>query len=257
MPVPYEGDEFTFYNPDGSEIRVRGWGNQFAAVFETLDGYTVVQDPASGFFHYAVLSEDGTELVPSGTPVGAAPPQELPMPRHVRAAPEGLQQQARAAQQETGTIPRWQVRQQERRERRTGSSSSDDESGDESGEPSAGEGPLAATVGSYVGLCLLIQFPDVSGTISQQEVENYCNQPGYTGFGNNGSVRDYFFETSDGKLTYTNIVTGYYTAQHNRSHYTDPNISFGTRARELIIEALNHLKSQGFNFEQFTHQIFR
>jgi M6 family metalloprotease-like protein len=68
----------------------------------------------------------------------------------------------------------------------------------------------------------------VSGTITQQEVENYCNQPGYTGFGNNGSVRDYFFETSDGKLTYTNVVTSYYTAQNNRSYYTDPAVTYGT-----------------------------
>ena len=32
---------FTFEEPDGSQIRLLGWGNQFEAVFETLDGYTV------------------------------------------------------------------------------------------------------------------------------------------------------------------------------------------------------------------------
>ena len=37
------------------------------------------------------------------------------------------------------------------------------------------------------------------------------------GFGNNGSVRDYFYDNSRGKLTYTNAVTQYYTAAHNRS----------------------------------------
>ena len=87
------------------------------------------------------------------------------------------------------------------------------------------------TVGNYVGLCILIRFPDVADTISQQEVTNFCNLPGYSGFGNNGSVRDYFFDNSRGKLTYTNAVTQYYTAAHNRSYYTDPTISYGTRAR--------------------------
>jgi hypothetical protein len=27
MPIPYTGEEFTLFNPDGSEIRVRGWVN--------------------------------------------------------------------------------------------------------------------------------------------------------------------------------------------------------------------------------------
>lgn len=248
MPVYYNGEEFTFYNPDGSEVKVRGWGNQFAAVFETLDGFTVVQDPESGFFHYAILSEDGTELLPSGTRVGTVAPQELPMARHLRITPEAAGRKALAAQEETGVQPRWKIRRQERRQRRTRSTSSSEGTSD---NPSEG-GPLAATIGSYVGLCILIQFPDVPGTISQQEVTNFCNQPGYTGFGNNGSVRDYFYDNSDHKMTYTNVVTDYYTAQHNRAHYTDPNVSYGTRARELIIEALDHLKAQGFNFEQLT-----
>ncbi|MGF1612560.1 MAG: M6 family metalloprotease domain-containing protein [Gammaproteobacteria bacterium] len=248
MPVFYDGEEFTFYNPDGSEIKVRGWGNQFAAVFETLDGFTIIQDPTSGFFHYAILSEDGTELLPSGTPVGTVAPQQLPMPRHLRLTREAVGRQARAAQRETGVQPRWEIRRQERQQRRARSPRSSKDTSDDTPE----EGPLAATVGNYVGLCLLIQFPDVSGTISQQEVTHYCNQPGYTGFGNNGSVRDYFYDNSDRKLTYTNVVTAYYTAQHNRAYYTDPHVSYGTRARELIIEALNHLKAQGFNFEQLT-----
>jgi M6 family metalloprotease-like protein len=108
------------------------------------------------------------------------------------------------------------------------------------------------TVGNYVGLCLLIRFPDVADTISQQEVNNFCNLPGYNGFGNNGSVRDCFYDNSRGKLTYTNVVTQYYTAAHDRSYYTDETISYGTRAQELIVEALNFLKAQGFNFNQLS-----
>ncbi len=113
--------------------------------------------------------------------------------------------------------------------------------------------PLATVaVGNYVGLCILIRFPDVADTISQQEVDDFCNLQDYSGFGNNGSVRDYFHDNSRGKLTYTNVVTQYYTAAHNRSHYTDPTVPFGTRTRELIAEALNFLKSQGFNFSQLS-----
>jgi M6 family metalloprotease-like protein len=245
MPVPFSGEEFTFYNPDGSEIRVRGWGDQFAAVFETLDGYTVVKDPESGFFHYAALSEDKASLVPSGTRVGEREPQLLNLPQHVRIRADAAKAKAQAAQKATGVRPRWQQRRQQRRQQ---GASAESETEAEEAEP-----PLpAATVGNYVGLCLLIQFPDVPGTITQQEVTDYCNQPGYSNLGNNGSVRDYFFDVSDGKLNYTNVVTSYYTAKHNRDHYTDPHVSYGTRARELIVEALDDLKAQGFNFSQLS-----
>lgn len=99
---------------------------------------------------------------------------------------------------------------------------------------------------------MLIDFPDEPGTISRDEVEQFCNQPGYSGFGNNGSVRDYFHDNSIGRCRYTNIVVEYYRAQHPKSHYTDPNIPQGTRARQLIVEALTHLKNNGFDFTQLT-----
>ena len=77
MSVPFAGELFTFEEPDGSQIRLLGWGNQFEAVFETLDGYTVVNDPATGFHHYARLSDDGTTLLPLGPRVGTAQPESL------------------------------------------------------------------------------------------------------------------------------------------------------------------------------------
>jgi hypothetical protein len=47
MSTPFSGKEFTFTQPDGTALRVRGWGDQHHAVFETLNGYTVVEDPAT------------------------------------------------------------------------------------------------------------------------------------------------------------------------------------------------------------------
>jgi M6 family metalloprotease-like protein len=99
---------------------------------------------------------------------------------------------------------------------------------------------------------LLIQFPDVLGTIAQQDVDNFCNQQGYIGFLNNGSVFDYFQDVSGGKLQYTNLVTAYYTAAHNRSYYTDPSIAHRSRAKELIVEALKSLVNSGFGFDSLT-----
>ena len=106
----------------------------------------------------------------------------------------------------------------------------------------------AAPAGDVRGLCLLIQFPDVPATIARTAVDDFCNLPGHTGFGNNGSVRDYFAATSAGRLRYTNIVTRYHTAAHNRAYYTDPTIPYGQRAQELIHEALNGLQAAAFDF---------
>lgn len=241
MPIPFVGEEFTFFNPDGSEIKVRGWGNQFSAVFETMDGYTVTKDPKSGFFQYAKLSEDKNELVPTGSRIDQVEGETVSIAKHIRVRRESARTQALMAQSSMGAQLRWEQRWQERRATRLAR-----------GVGPEAAGALAGTVGSYVGLCVLIQFPDVSGTITTQQVGDYCNQTGYSAFGNNGSVRDYFHDVSDGKLDYTNVVTAYYSAKNSRAYYTDPKIGYGKRARELIIEALDHLKSQGFNFSQLT-----
>ncbi len=243
MSFPFFGEIFTFAQPDGSQLQVRGWGDQHYAVFETLDGYTVVKDPSSGFFHYATLSNDGEELRPSGMRAGLVDPQRLGMSRGLEVAHAAAEAHASESNGLPRTMTRWQTRRQEAR--------------NATRLAMASRGILRAppqreTTGVYVGLCLLIQFPDVPGTISREEVEAFCNQPGYSGFGNNGSVFDYFVDNSGGKLQYTNIVAPYYTARQPRAYYTNPNITYGSRAQALVKEALAHHKAQGFNFAPLT-----
>ncbi|HRI95489.1 MAG TPA: M6 family metalloprotease domain-containing protein, partial [Nocardioides sp.] len=120
-----------------------------------------------------------------------------------------------------------------------------------------GDGPEAApppsgTVGDYVGLCLLVDFRDFPATIDRDEVDAFCNEPGYRGFGNNGSAYDYFLEVSAGKLRYRNVVTAYYRARRDRSYYTNETVPYPQRAQELIGEALAHLKATGFDFSPLT-----
>jgi hypothetical protein len=65
MATQFNGRQFTLTQPDGSEIQLRGWGNQNHAVFETLDGYTVIKNPATGYYEVAQLSADGNALQPA------------------------------------------------------------------------------------------------------------------------------------------------------------------------------------------------
>lgn len=254
MPSPFEGEIFTFQNPDGSAVTLRGWGNQFEAVFETLDGYTVVRGD-DGYYEYAYLADDGASLVPSGTRVGGADPETLTLPKHVRLTREATRQSAAEARDAMGPIPRWMQRRHEDRTRRIARPPEGlptDSPGAAPPEGPGGAPPTSATTGTYLGLVLLVDFSDFPQTIARQEVDDFCNKAGYSGFGNNGSAFDYFRDVSDGKLRYKNHVAAYHRAANPRTYYTDPTISYGTRAQELIREVLDALRASGFDFSQLT-----
>ena len=242
MATPFIGKTFTFTQPDGTKIRVRGWGDQHYAVFETLEGYTVVRNPDTGFFEIARLSDDGTMLEPAPGPEGNLD--------GVRAGARPGLRISRAAARARGMEGALQMggrRCDQRREQRKNLARAARMLGGPVMAP-----PQRATVGDFTGLCLLIDFSDEPGVLARDEVERFCNQQGYAGFGNHGSVHDYFLENSIGRCRYTNIVTDYYRAQHPKSYYTDPNIPHGTRARQLIVEALTHLQAGNFDFTPLT-----
>lgn len=44
MATPFLGQTFTFTQPDGSTLQVRGWADQHHAVFEALDGHSCESD---------------------------------------------------------------------------------------------------------------------------------------------------------------------------------------------------------------------
>jgi M6 family metalloprotease-like protein len=239
MSIPFFGEEFTFYQPDGTTLQVRGWGNQEQAVFETLDGFTVVRDPVTGFYQYATTSSDGNNLLPTGFEAEKVNPQNLGLTKGLRTNRMAADVPPAMSSGLPARKRRWEVRREiQRMQQRAFSMASE----------VLPAPPQRQTVGDYVGLCMPVDFPDVPATISQAEVENYCNRPGYNGFGNKGSVYDYFLDNSGGRLRYKSIVTPYYTAQHTRDYYTDESRPYPLRARELVLEALNYHKAQGFDF---------
>jgi len=112
MSVPFYGKQFAFTQPDGSQLQVRGWGDQHHAVFETMDGFTIVQDPVTGFFQYADLSSDHEELRPTGLRPGVADPRAVGVPAGVRIT----RASARARSAESQGLPRGRSRWETRRE---------------------------------------------------------------------------------------------------------------------------------------------
>ena len=41
--------------PDGTTFEARAWGDEHSNGVETVDGYTVLKDEQSGFWHYAEM----------------------------------------------------------------------------------------------------------------------------------------------------------------------------------------------------------
>jgi len=226
--VPAFGELFALRQPDGSTIQVRIWGDEFYQVVESLDGYTLVRDPLTREICYARLSADGGELISTGISAGTHLPGSVSIRPHLRLS-------ALAARARSRTV-------RERRSAKRMAVSS----------LTTAAGTTALPSGDIRGICVIVDFPDRPGTIAPAEISDFCNQIGYRGYGNNGSVRDYFYDVSGGRLTYSNYVPArYYTAPKSVSYYDDCSADSGERIEELLDGALAWLEREGFDFSQY------
>ncbi|OPZ14625.1 MAG: hypothetical protein BWZ10_01875 [candidate division BRC1 bacterium ADurb.BinA364] len=209
-------------------IEARIWGDEFYQTVESLDGYTLVRDPQSGYICYAEMDSTGERLVSTGVRAGEPQDRRPQLPKGLRESRETVRAAVAKARESFAAL---------------------DGAPDEARR---GLAPASAVEGAIEGLCLIVDFPDFPGTIPPSSVDAFCNQIGYNQDGRNGSVRDYFHDVSNGRLTYTNYVPpAYYTAIHNKSYYDDNSLSAGIRGRELVLEALNALEAGGFDFSLY------
>ncbi len=232
--APFE-KTISFCQPDGTVISLWGKGDEFHAVFETLDGYTVVFNPATKAYEYADLSADGNDLVTTGLRVGRETPTGTSLAKHLRVSRKSARAKARQR------YLRWEEGLQVQRrwnELKTFRRNLDRQA---AGEPVLLAPPSFTTTGTKVGLCLLIDFDDDPATIPQAEVVQFCHGDSYTGYGNNGSVKKYFQDNSGGLLTYSNVVTVYLripNSLHPKSWYNDTSKDCGSQGNLLIRDAI-------------------
>jgi len=74
--------------------------------------------------------------------------------------------------------------------------------------------------GQVRGLTILVEFQDVTSTVTKNDVSEMLNAANYTKNGNFCSARDYFLSISSGKLDYTNVVVGPFKLSKTRQFYT-------------------------------------
>ena len=234
--APVRGKLVKPFQPDGTVIEALCWGDEYYVVAESLDGYTLTRDPKSGFICYANLSDDGTGLVSTGVAVRENPPAGLGLVKHLRVRPEAAAAQAQVARQRSAAVAGVNSRAARR----------------VLGQQSQMALRATPTTGTVNGICLMVDFSDDVGTIPRNNVVSYCNQAGYTGYRNNGSVFDYYLDVSNGQLRFSHTVSpAYYRAQKTKSYYASPSVSWGVRATELVKEALDSLENGGFDFSQY------
>ena len=248
--APYDGKRDTLKQPDGTEVSVYIWGDEYYQHVESLDGQTLVRDPQTREICYAELSDDGEDLISTGR-------RYSDTEWSTKKVKDSNQDTSKRGWKNPVRLKRAKVRDITKKNKALLEPVS--AVAPEPAETAPQEyaeiiepaifSPTNRLNGSYKGIVLLIDFSDQVATISQSNIDNFCNQAGYTGYSNNGSIYDYFNDVSGGKLQYTNHVTAYYRAKNPKSYYEDPNVSYGTRARELIREALNYLDDVvGFDF---------
>ncbi|MDD4101876.1 MAG: M6 family metalloprotease domain-containing protein [Kiritimatiellae bacterium] len=172
--------------------------------------------------------------------VGQADPTALGLEKHIRVTPEAMRKQALERREEwdekVKVTQRWEELKAEKTLR----------------EASLTDGPVIMappsfdTIGQKIGLCLLIDFDDDPATVPQAEIVDFCNGDNYTGYGNNGSIKEYYADVSNGQVDFTHVVTVYIripNSLHRKSYYNDTSISAGINARRMINDAVTIMKA--------------
>jgi M6 family metalloprotease-like protein len=235
--VPYKNHTYDYKQPNGDVLKVRVDGNTYYAEERTADGSLIVYDAAKKGFCYAEVNAAGDQLVSTGV---------LASNGKVRAFSTGDKKQSGLSKEARA------LRAKERYEKLHGQPP---EAANERVRKASitatatGVSPMAVATGPIRGLTVIIDFPNLPGTLTQAQVSSFLNDAQYTGFGNASSVRGYFLNVSGNKLDYSNTVTRYYRAKQNKSYYADATRDAGQRSQELITEALNWLKTtERFDF---------
>jgi hypothetical protein len=78
---PFSSDAI---QPDGTKIRLIQKGDESARWTETPEGYTVVKNPGSGYWEYALKDMRSIDLAPSGTVVIADIPPSPRIRKHLK-----------------------------------------------------------------------------------------------------------------------------------------------------------------------------
>ncbi|AAK76811.1 M6 family metalloprotease-like protein [Clostridium acetobutylicum] len=250
--APIYNQKHELVQPDGSKVEVKITGDEYYQQIESMDGYTLCRDK-NGWICYAQLNGDKTDYISTGAVYKDNTLNDMKLSiksdntagiknklqKHLEIKKDAIEKKADAVRQKLHAM---------------------DYSPKEIKKNSNNINGLleskvkASNISNVNGLAVLVDFPDKKSDIPKADIENFFNGVNYTGYGNNGSIRDFYYDVSGGKLTYTNSVIGFYTAKHPKFYYDDINETTGSYAKadELADEVFDWLKASGFDASKIT-----
>jgi M6 family metalloprotease-like protein len=211
--VPAAPYSVTVIQPDGTELDIRGIGDEHSHFTVTDDGYTVLKNK-DGNYEFARLLQDG-KLDLSG----------------IRA--RNKDERGDDEKKYLNSLQKFLKEPYDQSATRLKSATTDSQNE----FPSSGSGRA---------LLLLIEYPNLNHTYTVNNFDNMMNQQNYNG---TGSFTDYYYQASNGKLSLTVDVFGWYMAKNNYSYYGDENGD--DRARELVAEVVDAAENAGVDFSDY------
>ena len=263
--APYgpNGRESSWTQPSGEVVPLKIFGDEYYARTESTAGYTLIFK--GNTYYYAQLSADGKALESTGVTADQAAPGGLE--KHLDLPNEQIIKKSAAnhAKYDTERNKRWNKRVQAVRKINAAAKGAQLR-GAEAADAKIQAAPVE---GNIVGLTLLVQFPNDPATTgadpvnfptTRAKVTRFCNEVGYNDDGNTGSVRDFFSDQSEGKLTYTQTVTTIVTLPNPRNYYNYSDypanktlyFDIDVSASNIIADAVEVLKNEGFDFSSLT-----
>lgn len=216
-------EQLTFKQENGPDVRLVVIGDEHYAHYETVDGYTVVYDVELGLYCYARTING--RFISSGIPMNAAPPPDIH--RHIT--------ESESVRQEKFTL-RHSARQPP---------PAPFNAADTFHTLGPNNGLLSGrrvSTGTVRGLTVLLDFQDLTTSITRQDVDEMLNGTNFTRNGNFCSAREYFRLVSGGKLDYTNVVVGPLKLSRNQQFYVN---------NLLVREAMQLVVQSGVDLTQF------
>ncbi|GEM_PF-5598953 len=196
--------------PDGTKLTVFGKGDEFNHYKVTEDGYTILRD-SSGYYEFARLNKAGN-LYFSGFQA------------------KNISERDDAVKKFLKQIPRYLISKNSNSQIKFKSA----ENEPQHSFPNSGARKV---------LMLLIKYPDLDSTYTVPGFHNMMNQLNYNG---TGSFHDYYYQASDGNLSISVDVAGWYLAKEDYLYYGDDNGD--SRAKELVGEAVDAAEAAGIDF---------
>lgn len=195
------------------EVKLRVFGDEFYARYETIEGYTVVYDIDSKKYCYASLHEG--KLISSGIDITKSVPIGIPLHLKEDVSPNRSFVN-RYNEAPTNIKP----------------------------EPNRVFGPnegllegISITKGTVTGLTIIVEFSDLSTSITVNDVHELMNEENYHKNGNFCSVKEYFELMSNKELTYQNHVVGPIKLSREREYYI--NELFIKEAMDIVMNDMN------------------